>query len=333
MLIEGHHPSYLSFEKYRENVARLTANSPVPRGEAGKALREGSALLQGLVRCGRCGHMMHIMYRLSKRNGDKARYVCQPKSSMVGAGTFCQGIIASKLDEPVVSEVLKVLEPAALAATTAAIAAVQADGASRLSVFETAVERARFEAERARCQYDAIEPENRLVARSLEAAWEERLVALHQAEAALDAQRQRRPAELSRDELAWLSSTGADLAAVFSAPTTTNRDRKALLRALIAEVGLSADIETRKAEVVIAWRGGEQTKLTVPMQKPGRVLCGRSRADRRARSTPRHALRRHDDRDRARPPESMHGDRPSLHEAARRRPTARQRHPGPRPGD
>ncbi len=270
VLIKEHHESYISFEQYQANITRLRANGPVPAGGASKAAREGSALLQGLVRCGRCGRMMQSTYRVSKRSADSARYRCQPKAGMVNGGVRCQSMMHARLvDAAVLGEVLRVLEPAALEASAQAIEAAQADDAGRLSVFVTAVERARFEAERARRQFDAIEPENRLVARSLEAAWEKRLVALHHAEAALEAQRERRPPKLLTEELDWLKNAGADLEAVLAAPTTTNRDRKALIRTLVTEVGLTADPETRKAAVVIVWRGGERSTLAVEMQRPG----------------------------------------------------------------
>jgi len=269
VLIKDHHESYISFEQYQANTARLRSNGPVPAGGASKAAREGSALLQGLVRCGRCGHMMQSVYRVSKRSGDSVRYRCQPKADMVNGGVFCQAMDAGRVDRAVLREILGVLQPAALEVSAQAIAAAQADDADRLAVFVTAVERARFKAERARRQFDAIEPENRLVARNLEAAWESRLVALHHAEAALEAQRERRPPKLSNAELDWLESAGADFEAVLGAPTTTNRDRKELIRILVAEVGLTTDLETRTAAIVIAWRGGAHSTLTVEMQRPG----------------------------------------------------------------
>jgi excisionase family DNA binding protein len=139
----------------------------------------------------------------------------------------------------------------------------------RLAVFELAVERARFEADRARRQFDAVEPENRLVARTLEAAWETALSAQRQAEADLLAQRTRQPTRLSADEIHWLSRAGADVRAVFNASTTTWRQRKQLLRAVVAEVVVTVRAEDRQADVRIIWEGGAHNELVLALNKPG----------------------------------------------------------------
>jgi hypothetical protein len=114
-----------------------------------------------------------------------------------------------------------VLEPACLQATATALAEAEAQHATRLRAFQLAVERARFQAERARRQFDQVEPENRLVARTLERAWEQRLAEVRQAEADLAAQQARRPTTLTAQELAWLERAGADIRRIFQAPTTT----------------------------------------------------------------------------------------------------------------
>ena len=131
------------------------------------------------------------------------------------------------------------------------------------------MERARYDAERARRQYDACEPENRLVARGLEAAWETRLDALGRAEAALAAEAVRRPAALSEQELRFLNSAGADLRAVFEAPTTTARERKQLLRAVLVEVAVTVDRQARRADLTLHWEGGATTTRRVDLPRLG----------------------------------------------------------------
>lgn len=256
-LILDHHPGYISWEQHEAIVAQLARNRSVA-GEGGGAAREGRAVLQGLVRCGRCGRKMHSAYSGSR--GRARRYYCDPREGQIAGRSECQGLGGRQLDEAVLTEVFRVLEPAAITATAKALAEQEANEAARLAAFETALERARYEAERAWRQFDACEPENRLVARSLEAAWEERLRAAQRAEADLDAQRVRRPSSLSPEELARLSRAGADLRAVFDAPTTTPRDRKLLLRALIAEVCVTVDREAGTVEVEITWEGGAKTR-------------------------------------------------------------------------
>jgi hypothetical protein len=134
-----------------------------------------------------------------------------------------------------------VLEPAALAATAQALTDAERAHAATLRAFKLSVERARYEAERARRQYDAVEPEIRLIARTLERALEGKLATQRQAEQDLLAARARRPVRLSDEELAWLSHAGADIRAVFNAPSTTWRERKQLLRAIVSEVVITVD--------------------------------------------------------------------------------------------
>ena len=139
------------------------------------------------------------------------------------------------------------LAPASLAATAQALQDAEQVYADGLKVFTLAVERAGYEADRARRQYDAVEPENRLVARTLEAALEGALARQRDAERDLLAAKAKRPVRLNEQELAWLSRAGADVRAVFEAPSTTFRDRKQLLQAVIREFVLTIDQDSRTA--------------------------------------------------------------------------------------
>ena len=169
----------------------------------------------------------------------------------------------------VLAELFAVLEPASLEATAKALAEAEDHHRRRLAAFELAVERARYEAGRARRQYDAVEPENRLVARTLERAWEDKLAAARQAENDLRAQQARRPVPLTSEELAWITTAGADITAVFNAPATTIPERKQLLRAVIAEVVVTVNTDDRIAELRIIWQGGAATELAMAMTKTG----------------------------------------------------------------
>jgi DNA invertase Pin-like site-specific DNA recombinase len=268
VLLPGHHEGYISWERYEQLQDQLRANWRPRRGEAGGAVREGTALLQGRIRCGRCGRPMQVGY--SGSNGDCPRYVCNRALIMYGAERTCQSLGGKKLEGRVMEEIFAVLEPAAIAATVKALAEVEANYQARINGFELAAERARYEADRARRQFDAVEPENRLVARTLEAAWEEALKKSRQAEAELAAQTARRPTCLSEEEASWLQNAGADLRAVFYAPSTTWRQRKQLLRALVAEVVVTVHAAEHEADVVVVWEGGARTSSVLVMNKPGR---------------------------------------------------------------
>jgi len=267
VLIPGHHPGFISWETYEANTAALRANWRPPRGHGGGAAREGSALLQGRIRCGKCGRMMQTGY--SGVKGNCPRYLCGRAKQLYGGEKGCQSIGGRRLEQRVLDEMFSVLAPAALAATAQALGEAEQAHATSLRAFTLAVERARFDADRARRQYDAVEPENRLVARTLERALENKLADQRQAERDLLAQQTRRPVKLSDDELAWLSRAGADVRKIFEAPTTTFRERKQLLRAILAEVVLTVEAGTRTATAKIIWQGGSVTDLTMGMTKAG----------------------------------------------------------------
>ena len=267
VLIPGHHPGYICWEEYEANTAKLRANWRPPRGHGGGAPREGTALLQGLLRCGRCGRIMQTGY--SGPKGNSPRYVCARAQQLYAAERGCCSIGGGRLEKTILAELFTVLEPASLEATAKALAEAEGRHRQRLAVFELAVERARYEAERAQRQYDAVEPENRLVARTLERAWEDKLAAVRQAENDLRAQQARKPVALTEQELAWITTAGADVKAVFWAPTTTIPERKQLVRAVITEIVLTICDQQRVAGLRIIWQGGAVTELTMPMTKKG----------------------------------------------------------------
>jgi DNA invertase Pin-like site-specific DNA recombinase len=267
VLIPDHHAGYVSFDRYEAIQDELRANSHPPRGQGGGAAREGTALLQGRLRCGRCGRMMQTGYSGTK--GNCPRYVCARARMLYGTEAACQSLGGRRLEQRVLDEVFAVLEPAALAATAKALDEAESLHAKRLSVFELSLERARFEADRVRRQFDAVEPENRLVARTLEAAFEQALAVQRRAEADLSVQRSRKPTRLTSEELAWVARAGADLRAVFDAPTTTYRERKQLLRAIVAEVVVTVRKTDREADLRIIWEGGGSTELVMKLTKTG----------------------------------------------------------------
>jgi DNA invertase Pin-like site-specific DNA recombinase len=267
VLIPEHHPGFIDWPTYEINTAKLRSNWRPPRGSGGGAVREGAALLQGRIRCGRCGRIMQTGYSGTK--GNCPRYVCARAKQLYGGEKGCQSLGGRRLEQRILAEVFDVLAPAALEATIQALHDAEAVHATTLRAFTLAVERARFEADRARRQYDAVEPENRLVARTLERALEDKLAALRQAERDLLTQQARRPVQLTDEELTWLSRAGADVKAIFEAPSTTFRDRKQLLRAILAEVVVTVDDDKHTAAITITWQGGASTDLTMPMNKTG----------------------------------------------------------------
>jgi DNA invertase Pin-like site-specific DNA recombinase len=257
VLIPGHHAGYITFEEYLANEAKLAAN----RTNAGaRPPREGTALCQGIVFCGACGRSMQVRYQ------DRyPRYECSHSRADHVAAPLCGSVRADTVDQAVTAALLAAVEPAQVALALAAAEEVTARRQRSVRAAELAVERARYDAERAERAFLACEPENRLVARSLEARWETRLADLAEAEAALATQRSARPELPSPDQLA---ATVADLPALWSAPATSDKDRKRLLRTLLGDVTLTPSAENpSRLTAGLRWKSGATQQLLVTRRK------------------------------------------------------------------
>ncbi len=255
-----HHPGYVSWDEYLATRERLRANM-TSRGIGSGAAREGSALLQGLLRCGRCGRRMQVTY--SGTGGRQHRYSCVHGRDRHATGKTCQSLGGKRLEGTVVASFLEVVTPAGLQATAAAIHELEEQHEELLDGQRLALERAEFEAERSRRQFDACEPEHRLVARTLERTLEQALTAAEHERAKLAALEQARPAPLTDRERQALTRVVRELPRVWGAKSTSDRDRKELLRTLIREIVITVHATERRADVEVWWEGGAKTELQV----------------------------------------------------------------------
>jgi DNA invertase Pin-like site-specific DNA recombinase len=261
-----HHPGYVSWPEYLQTRARLRSNVR-PRGEGGGAAREGAALLQGLARCGRCGRRMQVSY--AGTGGTVRRYACLRGHVLHATEQTCQSLGGGRLDKAVAATFLEAVTPAGISATAGAVRELHDQHDERLAGQRLAVERAEFDAGRARRQFDVCEPEHRLVARSLERALEDALAAVERERGKLTALEQARPAPLTDDELAALARLARDLPRVWNAPTTTDRDRKELLRTLVSDIIVTVHAADKRADVEICWEGGARSELAVRLNARG----------------------------------------------------------------
>jgi DNA invertase Pin-like site-specific DNA recombinase len=251
VLIKDHHEGYITWAGYLANEAKLAAN----RTNAGaRPPREGCALCQGIIFCGSCGKPMRTSYHTDARPS----YECSSRADRLTTPT-CRSVAAATVDGAVAGVLLAALTPGqvALALSAADEVAGRRQRVSRAA--ELAVERARYDAGRAERAFHAVEPENRLVARSLEARWEAALAALAEAEQALDAARESLPPLPSRADLEKLA---ADLPGLWHAPATSNKDRKRLLRTLIADVTVLPEPDQAKVRIGIRWHTGATDELS-----------------------------------------------------------------------
>ena len=274
VLIKEHHEGYIDWPTYEANQARIATNTrPRPHNDpsnSGGAVREGSALLQGLASCGHCGRRLRTHY--SGRSSAPG-YHCSGERLVNGRGSHCLNIGGVQIDEAVTHAFIAALEPAKVTATVAAAERLEADRETTLKQWRLGVERASYEASRAERRYRAVDPDNRLVARGLEREWEESLSALEAARAELARREAERPRVLSAAERKSLLAVGADLSAVWNAPTTSSRDRKELLRSLLEEVIIKIERDKFTAHLTLRWKGGalSEIDLSLPRSRPATI--------------------------------------------------------------
>jgi hypothetical protein len=273
-MIREHHEGYIDWNTFEENQKRIARNMRPESHDTGGAAREGAALLQGLGRCGHCGRCLHVQY--AGRN-HTPYYFCASDQVIAGRGARCLWVSARFIHEPIVSAFLSALEPGGIQASLRASDLVHEDHDASLKQWRLQVERTRYEASLAERRYQAVDPQNRLVARGLEAQWEERLHELEAAEAELQGRQSRHRLTLTAAQRSQLLRLGKDLRRVWLAPTTTDRDRKELLRSLLEEVLVAIPTPGSTARVTLRWHGGLLTDLDIPLLR--QRVCHRTDED------------------------------------------------------
>lgn len=265
VLIQSAHDGYISWDEFEENRRRLLDNSGTFRGEGRTTPpREGSALLQGLVVCGVCGCHMSTAYhvRAGRRIPD---YVCQ-RSELRWANSYCQRVTGACIDEAVGELLVKEMNPVALEVAIEVQQELQqrADQADRLRHRE--VERAQYEADAARRRYMRVDPDNRLVADDLEADWNGKLRAVKSAQEEYERRRRNDGISLDDAQRRQIASLATDFARLWRAATTSDRDRKRMVRLIVEDVTI-VRMET-SIRIHVRFRGGktESFEVTPPLR-------------------------------------------------------------------
>lgn len=257
VLIRDRHPAYISWDRFQANLRRLGANRTTR--DAPGAPRRGAALLGGLIYCGRCGRRMQVRY-CGRKNAPW--YGCTRNTVDYG-GPLCQSLSGQALDDLVAAQALAAVEPAALEASLAAVADIERERGELLRQWALKVERAGYEVDRAFRQYQACEPENRLVGRELERRWEGALREQRQLTEELERSKQSAPARLSARDREVIESLAKNLPAVWRAETTTPQDRQRAVRLLLERATVIVDKESERVDVQLRWLGGLVTEHAI----------------------------------------------------------------------
>jgi DNA invertase Pin-like site-specific DNA recombinase len=260
VFLPGVLPAYISVEQHERNMQRMDANRS--RAQSLGAVRDGPALLAGLVACGRCGKKMTVHYQRGPGGRLDPVYVCDRDKVDYAAGQ-CQQLAGSCVDEHVTSLLLAAVAPAALEVSLAAAGQAEAQREQVDRIWRQRLERAELAADRARRQYQLAEPENRLVVRQLEKDWEAALAERQRLGEEYDRFTTARPLTLTAAERGQIQALAADLPAVWHAPTTTSADRKQLIRHLIEQVRITVLGTSEKADVEVIWAGGHRTAAQI----------------------------------------------------------------------
>ena len=264
VLIRDHHEDYISWQEYENNQRIINGNANMKGEMVPGSVRNGGGLLAGLLRCGHCGRKLRVQH-----NGLRgvARYVCNDAAVNHGRRTKCIAFGNMRIDAAVSSEVLSLIAPVGLEAALQAIADRERAGTGRLRQIELALEQARYEAARAHRQYDAVDPENRLVAGDLERRWNERLAEVARLEDELRVACDKQPPTLSDAERAEILALGTDLGRLWSHPAASAAIRKRILRTVLEEIMVTVDHGHLRLK--LHWKGGDHTSLQVVKNRTG----------------------------------------------------------------
>lgn len=262
VLIRDRHDGYISWEEYDRNQKIIAGNANMKGTMVAGSVRKGGGLLVGLLRCGHCGRKLKVLHHARR----DTRYICNAEMDYA-SDKKCITFSSMRVDAAVSAEVLRAISPLAIDAALQLIADRERADAERLRQSELALEQARYEATHARRQYDAVDPDNRLVAGELERRWNERLAAVARLEEQIQSLQNEQPPALRDDERATLMALADDLPRLWNHPAASSETRKRILRAVLKEIIVT--VAADRLRLVLHWQGGDHTGLEVAKNRTG----------------------------------------------------------------
>jgi DNA invertase Pin-like site-specific DNA recombinase len=265
VLIRDHHPGYVSWEEYERNQ-RIISGNATRRGEiVPGSVRNGGGLLVGLLRCGHCGRKLRVHGGVQ----NAVRYECSNARINHGGRNSCIAFGNLRIDAAVSEEVLRVIAPLGLDAALQAIAEREHAGTEQLRHRELALVQARYEADRAYRQYNAVEPENRLVVGDLEKRWNERLAEVARFQEELRIAREQQQSGITESQRTEILELAANLPRLWNHPSASAATRKRILRAVLEEIIVA--VEPGRLLLKLHWKGGDHTALQVAKNRVGQT--------------------------------------------------------------
>ena len=256
VLIRDHHDGYISWEEYDRNQKIIAGNANMKGTMVAGSVRNGGGILVGLLRCGHCGRKLKVLHHARR----DTRYICNREMDYA-SDKKCIAFNNMRVDAAVSAEVLRAISPLGIDAALQLIADREQASGERLRQSEMALQQARYEVTHARRQYDAVDPDNRLVASELERRWNERLAAAARLEEQIRSLQNEQPRVLCDDERAALLALADDLPRLWNHPAASSETRKRILRAVLKEIIVT--VEASRLRLVLHWQGGDHTRLEV----------------------------------------------------------------------
>jgi len=269
ILLKGHHEGYIDWAEFERNQKQLSANA-YRRRDGAKSGRGGRALLVGLLVCGRCGRRLTVNYTSRSTGGiSQPVYRCDRANVMLGQRR-CMMFGGLRIDAAVVRELIRAVEPMAIEAAVLAERRQMERQAEQRHILELELQQARYEASLAERRYAACDPDNRLIAATLEKSWEAALCRVQDCELRLDTATASHAAAPKPD----FAGIAEDLEAAWKTPSVTMRTRQQLLRTLVNEITADLDEEAREIVLTIHWKGGQHSQLRLRKPRAGEHDCG-----------------------------------------------------------
>ena len=269
VVIPEHHDGYITWDEYMRNQQQIRANAGwnARMGQLQGAARSGPALLAGLLRCSRCGRALQVTYSNSKQHGPLPRYWCSGDRSHQLVRS-CVTFAGTRVDQEIAAEVLQALRPVGMQAAFDALERSQSQTDEKRNSLELALQKARYEAARIERQYQATEPENRLVAAELEKRWNNALNHVREMEQRVEEASIAAPS-ITPQQREQLLALGDDLERLWDHPDASPTLKKRILRTVLQEVIADTTDDPPSVHLKLHWVGGSHTELTVRKNRTG----------------------------------------------------------------
>ena len=265
VFLEGNHPGYITIDEFEENQILISKNClKQTQTERVGAARDGQGLLGGILRCGRCGRKIYVVYY--GKSGTASRYIC--RGDYNAGGRYCIAFGGSTVDKRFSTMFLGVISPFGVEASMQAAKGSIGKSREKAGIIARKISQLEYEVKRSFEQYNSVDPRNRLVASELEQRWNHKLEELESARKEHSACEEEQH-DVSAIESGKILALGSRFADLWANPLCKNSLKKKVIRTVIEEVVVNLDDQTETLKFAVHWKGGCHTALDMPKPPAG----------------------------------------------------------------